>query len=97
MEDKVEVLHKIDIEGGDTRWPIRVQVERRTTNHDGKNKTYINLLVAVGQKKLFIPRRASKDVAKALEQLAEVANKEYTALLEVGTSKRSRAHRQVED
>jgi hypothetical protein len=84
MEDKVEVLHKVDIEGGDPRWPVSVQVERRTTERDGKSKTYINLLVAVGQKRLFIPRRVSTDVAEAMKKLAGVANEEYTALLEVG-------------
>jgi len=87
-EDKIEVLHKRDVPGGDDRWPISVQVERRTTSRDGKSKTYINLLVAVGQKKLFIPRRASKDVASALAELAEVANSEYTALLEETNSPR---------
>lgn len=96
MEDQVEVLQKIDIEGGDTRRPISVQVERRTTELNGKPKTYINLLVAVGQKKLLIPRRSSKDVAKAIEQLAEIANKEYTALLEVG-GKPPRTYARAED
>lgn len=82
MEDLIEVLKKIDIPGGDERWPASVQVERRTTDRNGKRVTYINLLVAVGQKKLFIPRRISKDIARALGELADVASTEYTALLE---------------
>ena len=80
--DKIEVLHTIDIEGGDPRWPVKVEVERRTTERDGKPKTYINTIVAVGPKRLFIPRRVSKDVAEALSAASVVASEAYAQLLE---------------
>jgi hypothetical protein len=80
-EDKVEVVHTIDIPGGDPKWPTSVQVERRTTQRDGRDKTYINLLISIGSKRLFIPRRISGEVARALEEASEVAANEYEALL----------------
>ena len=80
-EDSVEVIHTTDIPGGDPRWPISVQVERRTTSKNGRNEVYINLLLAIGQKKLFIPRRISGEVARALEEASEIAADAYEDLL----------------
>lgn len=83
--DKIEVLHNIEIPGGDTRWPVSVQVERRTTQKDGTPKTYINLVISIGAKKLFVPRRVAGELAKALEQASLVASDAYTSLLETGS------------
>lgn len=79
--ERIEVLHKIDIPGGDPRWPARVQVERRTANKGGVDKTYINVVVAIGERKLFIPRRIAEDVGEALLDICEVASEEYEKLL----------------
>lgn len=80
--DAVEVLHQIDIQGGDKRWPIRVLVERRIADMDGTPKKYINLVICAGPKRLFIPRRVSTELAKALEQAAVIASDAYVDLLE---------------
>jgi hypothetical protein len=79
--EKIEVLRKIDIPGGDPRWPASVQVERRTANKDGVDKTYINILVALGERKLFIPRRIAKDIGEALVDVHADASRAYEELL----------------
>ena len=81
-DDRVEVLHQIDIPGGDPRWPASVKVERRTTSRDGEDRTYINLVIAVGQKTIFIPRRISQEVGAAVVECSPIANQAYTELLE---------------
>lgn len=83
MEDEVQVLHERDVPGGDPNWPVSIRVERRKMKAwDGKEKTYVNLLVSVGTKKLIIPRRASAAVAAALSELSVLAQGEYVRLLE---------------
>jgi hypothetical protein len=82
-DDQVEVLHQIDIPGGDERWPASVRVERRTTNRNGESRTYINLLIAVGQKKIYVPRRIAKEIGEAVVQSSPLADKAYTELLEL--------------
>jgi len=82
-EDRIEVLHVINIPGGDTRFPVSVEVERRTSCKNGKEHTYVNLIVAVGKRRLFIPRRVSREVAHALDKAAGIASDEYAELLEL--------------
>ena len=79
--DKIEILHAIEIPGGDPAQPVRVIAERRVTSRDGKENTYINTMITVGRQKLFIPRRAAKDVARALTEVAGIASQAYTKLL----------------
>ena len=80
--DQVEVLHCISIPGGDSRFPVTVEVERRTASKNGKEHTYVNLVIAVGKRRLFIPRRVSREVAKALDEAAGLASDAYAELLE---------------
>lgn len=94
-EDRIEVLHTIDIPGGDPRTPVSVQVERRTTTKEGRDRTYINLLIVVGPRKTFIPRRISGDVARALEEASEIAENAYEELLEETNLTPRRPRRQV--
>ena len=79
-----QTLKKFEVEGGDPRWPISVEVQKRTSRHNGRDKIYINLVLAVGHKRLFLPRRVGPDVAKLLLQAGEVASEEYKKLLEEG-------------
>jgi hypothetical protein len=82
-QDVVEVLHQIDIPGGDPRWPASVRVEKRTVRRNGDQpRTYINLLIAVGQKSIYLPRRAAAAVGAAVLECSPIASQAYTELLE---------------
>ena len=82
-QDVVEVLHQIEIPGGDPRWPASVRVEKRTVQRNGEvPRTYINLLIAVGQKSIYIPRRSAPAVGAAVLECSPSATQAYTELLE---------------
>lgn len=80
--DGVKVLHKRSVPGGDTNRPVSVQVERRTISGTDGDKTYVNLVICVGNTRVIIPRRAAQQTAEALGELQELARREYLALLE---------------
>jgi hypothetical protein len=81
MED-IQTLHTVTLESGDPRNPVSVSVERRETDcRDGRRKSYINLLICVGNRRLIIPRRIARALAETLPKMVALADKEYEALL----------------
>lgn len=78
-----------------------VEVLRREVPHDRGPKTYIDVRVWVGERYLFLPRRALKEIIISLQQAEAAAEIEYQKLFSTrpappaqrGESSKSRAHR----
>ncbi len=77
MEGAPTILKKYDIPGGDPRWPVSVEVQRRTK----EDKTYINLTLTIGTRRIFIPRRVASDIADTLKEASRAASEAYKDLL----------------
>ena len=79
--DKITVLHTVAVDVTLSK-PILIVVERRTTCASGVERTFINVVLRIGTKSVFLPRRLVTSIGKALLHAAASADAAYTSLLE---------------
>jgi hypothetical protein len=82
--DDGTLLHKVEVPRGDARRPTSVSVVRRKTDktdRDGRQLEYINLVLTIGDHKLYVKRSAAPDIIKAMMECVTVAEGAYQDLL----------------